>query len=78
MSDQPRGIFTSEFYVIVIAAIVSVAVGAGYLSQDQATEINSAAVQLINAIVEVVKVLAPIFGAAVYAWSRTKVKTSGK
>lgn len=75
MEQPTRGIFTSEFYVIVVGAVLSIVVGAGYLNQTQATEINNAAVQFIDAVVELAKVLAPVFGAAVYTWSRTKVKT---
>jgi hypothetical protein len=69
-----RGIKTSEFWVTVVASLLSIGVAAGLVGQQEATEINNASVALINAIFEMVKVLAPVLGAAVYTVSRAKVK----
>jgi hypothetical protein len=63
---------TTEFWVVVIAAVLSIAVAGGYITVEESEAINNAIVQTIDAVTNLIGVLLPI----VYVWSRTKVKTS--
>lgn len=72
------GFLTSEFLLVVVAAVLSVVVAAGYLSPEQSGQISDAVAQVIDAVAKLVGALAPIVGAAIYTWSRTKIKTNGK
>jgi hypothetical protein len=74
MYEPKPGFKTSEFLVIVVGALASVLVGGGILSPEESQEITNATAEVINAVTELVKVIAPVFGASIYAWSRTKVK----
>jgi hypothetical protein len=65
---------TSELVVVVVAAILSVVVATGYISPEQAIEVESAVAEIIDAITRLVGALAPIVGGLTYVWSRTKVK----
>ncbi len=67
---------TTEFWTVVVSSVLAVAVAAGYLTGDQATEISSGVVDVINAVTKLIGVLAPVVGVVTYVWSRTRVKTS--
>lgn len=67
---------TTELLVVVVTAALSVLIAMGYVTPDQAAEIESALVETIDAVTRLVGALSPIVGAVVYVWSRTKVKTS--
>lgn len=69
---------TTEFWVVVVAAVLSVAVAAGVVTPEQATGIKDAVAQTIDAVANLVSVLTPLVGLVAYVWSRTKVKTNGK
>lgn len=87
--EQPKsGFKTTEFIVTLILALTSVGVAGGFLSSDEASQINQAGQvavtegnEAVLAIIELVKVVAPIVASAVaavaYIWSRTKVKLGG-
>jgi fumarate reductase subunit D len=71
------GVKTSEFKAIVltvISSVLAVVVAVGWLSADESAQVESALVQIIEAIVVLVGVLAPIVGGITYTWSRTRVK----
>lgn len=76
--EPKSGFFTTEFWVVVVSSLLAVAVAAGYIAPEQATQVTNATAQVLTAIADLVKVLAPIVGPLVYVWSRTKVKTAGK
>lgn len=69
---------TTEFWMVVAAAVLSVAVAAGYIGVEQSQQISDAVAQVINAVAALVAALAPVVGAVAYVWSRTKIKTNGK
>jgi hypothetical protein len=75
--DKP-GWKTTEFWIVVVAAVLSVAVAGGYVTPDQAVGIKDAVAQTIDAVTDLVGVLTPLVGLVTYVWSRTKVKTNGK
>lgn len=65
---------TSELVVVVVAAFLSVVVALGYVTPEQAVEVEGAVAEAIAAITHLIGVLAPILGGVAYVWSRTKVK----
>lgn len=73
-----RGIYTTEFWLTVVAAVITVLVSAGVLSAEEGQQLTGATAQVIQAVAHLMTVLAPFLGAAVYTWSRTRVKQSQK
>ncbi len=73
-NEVKAGFKTTEFLVVIITSVVSIAVAAGVLSGDEAQEITSASAEVINALADLAGALAPIVGGVTYIWSRTKVK----
>ena len=69
------GYKTSELYVIIGGMLLSVAVGGGWLSNDQAQAISEATGQTATAITHLVTVMAPVAAAIAYTWSRTRIKS---
>jgi hypothetical protein len=69
---------TSEFWLVLVTAVLSVVVAAGFLTPEQSVQINDSLAQIIKAVADLVTVLGPIVGTVAYVWSRTKVKTNGK
>lgn len=78
MNNPKPGWKTTEFWLTIIAGIVAAAVAGGYLTSGEAQQITDATAQVFAAVTELVTALAPVLAAAVYAWSRAKVKSSGK
>lgn len=75
---QKPGWKTTEFWAVVVLAVLSVAVAAGVITPEQSEQISNAVVQTIDAVANLVSVLAPLAGVIMYIWSRTMVKTNGK
>jgi len=71
---QKPGWKTSEFWLVVASAVLTVAVAGGYITIEQSQQINSALAETINAVAELVTALMPVAGLVMYIWSRAKVK----
>lgn len=69
------GIKTSEAWVTIGAAIISILVASGVLTPDDAVNFDSALAESIQALEKLIGVAGPLFAAGVYTWSRTKIKT---
>lgn len=65
---------TSEFWVVVVAALLSVAVALGLVTPAESVEIENAVSAVIDSITQLVSALTPLIGVVAYVWSRTKVK----
>jgi hypothetical protein len=66
---------TTEFWVVVAAAVLSIGTAMGLVTPDQAAEIENATAAVIDSITQLVGALTPLLGVVAYVWSRTKVKT---
>ena len=75
---QKPGYLTTEFWLVMVAALLSVAVAGGYLAPEQSSQIGDAVAQAINAISNLVSVLTPLISIVVYVWSRTKIKLNSR
>lgn len=74
MEKPKSGWKTSELYVVIVGAALSIALAMGYLSPTEVADIESTLVAVIDAITKLIEALAPVIGSAIYVWSRTKVK----
>lgn len=68
------GFKTTEFIMAAVVSILGLLVAAGVLSPAESTEIQNASAQVIQAVADLVAVLAPVLSVIVYTWSRTRVK----
>ncbi len=66
---------TTEFWLVVLGSLLTVAVAAGWITPEQSTQISDAAAQVIEAVAALVAALMPLISVVAYVWSRTKVKT---
>lgn len=73
-NEVKPGYKTTEFYIVIIGSVLSIAVAAGVLSGQEAQEITIASTEVINALTALAGALAPILGTVAYIWSRTRVK----
>jgi hypothetical protein len=71
--EQPRGIWTTEFWLTLLHSAVAVLVAYGAFSQVQADDVNVKVAALIAAIIPLVTMF---FANSSYIQSRTAVKTS--
>ena len=70
------GYKTTEFYVVIGASALSLAMASGWLTPDQAEVVKGQTAQAIQAGADFVAALTPLVGMVAYVWSRTRVKTS--
>ncbi len=65
------GVKTSEFWVALGVSVVGVLLALGVLTPDQAEVVEGELTQIVNAVFNALLIAGP---AAVYIWSRAKVK----
>lgn len=75
IADPKPGLKTTEFWATVGAALLTVAVGGGWLTAGESQDIVGATAQTYAALAHLVTALAPLAASIVYTWSRTRVKT---
>lgn len=66
---------TTEFWMVVVSAILMVMVAGGYVTVEESEAISSAVAETINAVANLAVSLAPVAGMIMYIWSRGKVKS---
>lgn len=70
LNSTKPGVKTSEFWIMLVNQIVGVLVMLGYLTPQQAGELNEAVVSVVGGMIIIISF-------AIYLWGRVQVKSKG-